>query len=60
MTDGGTPIPLTFAEVVHRLRDTLSELGDAPHEAFEGHGGLCPTCGLITSLKQALEDFRDD
>lgn len=52
--------PLTFAEAVHTVRDMLSEIANAPHEDFEGHGGLCPICGLVGRLRTALEDYRDD
>lgn len=51
---------LTEAEAVHRIRDLLSELSNMPHADFEGHGGLCPTCGVITHMKRRLEQFRDD
>ena len=49
--------PLTVAEAVHRIRDLLAELSDAPHADFEGHGGLCPVCGVVTRMQRALEDL---
>ena len=54
------PGPLTQAEAVHRIRDLLSGLSNAPHADFEGHGGLCPVCGVVTRMQRVLEDFRDD
>ena len=51
---------LTFTKAVHEIQGLLDRLGNEPHEDFEGHGGLCPICGLVTKLRTALREELDE
>lgn len=35
------------------------QIGNAPHEDFDGLGGLCPICGLVTKLRTVLREELD-
>jgi hypothetical protein len=49
----------TLAQAAERIRDDLLAVQNAPHEDFDGHGGLCPICGLTTSLLTRLREELD-
>ena len=47
---------LTFAKAVDEIQGLLDRLSNEPHEDFEGHGGLCPICGLVSALRASLDE----
>lgn len=48
-----------LSQAASEISDLLDRIGDAPHADFDGNGGLCPICGLVTKLRAALREELD-
>lgn len=59
LRDTGNPpvTELTFASVVHAIREKLVELQNAPHE--EHAGSVCPICVLTNRMLARLQEQSD-